>query len=112
MSQRIQVLLRQQVLELVKELSEETDLTLSKTVAQLVEEALEARGLYDSKYHRGKGKFKEEPRSMSDVIAGAVAHTGVRSQLVSRNTEPLDQTDLDLLTKLKKLKALEEAGLL
>lgn len=109
-TQRIQVLLKAQVLELVKELSEETGLTLSKTCAQLVEEALENRGVYDRQYHRGKQRA--EMKSMSDVIAGAVAHTGVRSQLVSRNTETLDPSDLDLLNKLKKLKALEEAGLL
>lgn len=44
-TQRIQVLLRPRALEVVKELSEQEDLTLSKTVAMLVNEALEARGV-------------------------------------------------------------------
>ena len=115
-TQRIQVLLRDQVHELVKDLSKETGLTLSKTCAMLVEEALETRGLYDTRLMRGKQKNKkveeEKPLGMADVIREAVAHSDKRSQLVSRNTETIDDSDLELLTKLKKLKALEEAGLL
>jgi hypothetical protein len=113
---RIQVLLRDQVNALVKELSDETGLTLSKTCAMLVEEALEARGLYDTRLLRGKQKQiqieDEKPLGMADIIREAVAHSDKRSQLVSRKTETIDDSDLELLTKLKKLKALEEAGLL
>ena len=107
------MLLRDQVHALVKGLSDETGLTLSKTCAMLVEEALEARGLYDTRLLRGKQRqIEEKPLGMADVIREAVAHSDKRSQLVSRNTQTIDDSDLELLTKLKKLKALEEAGLL
>jgi hypothetical protein len=108
MAQRIQVLLNPTVHDLVKELSEDMGLTLSKTVAQLVEEALEERGIYDIRQKRAVA----EKKGMGDMIREAVAHSDKRSQLVSRKTETIDDSDLELLTKLKKLKALEEAGLL
>ena len=46
---RVQVLFRPAVLEVLEQLSNEKGITLSKISAQLVEEALESKGLIDRK---------------------------------------------------------------
>lgn len=46
---RVQVLFRPAVLEVLEQLANEQGVTLSKISAQLVEEALESRGLVDRK---------------------------------------------------------------
>ena len=105
---RIQVLLRPNVYALVKQKSEESGVTLSKTVSQLVELALESEGSFDRKTQarpEAKGSF-------SDFVQATAAHSDKRSQLVARKTETIEPSDLDLLNKLKKLKALEEAGII
>jgi hypothetical protein len=98
-AQRIQVLLKPDVLDTVKDLTEELDLTLSKTCSFLIEEALEARGKYSTK------------RRTSSVIPDDLPKD-IRQTTVVKKTQPLEDSDLELLSKLKKLKALEEAGLL
>lgn len=109
-AQRIQVLLREEVTSIVKDLSSDSRLTLSKMVAVLVEEALEARGLYDPKAF--KRKRSDDKFSMSDVIREAAETAGRKVEVVARKTERLEDSDIELINKLKKLKALEEAGLL
>jgi hypothetical protein len=101
-AQRVQVLLKPKVLEIVKELSVELDLTLSKTVAMLVYEALETRGV----------KVKPSSSVLTDIkipstdplrfsVPDHIEHT-----TVTKKTEELDPEDLDLLKKIKTLKTL------
>ena len=97
---RIQVLLRPGVFSLVKQRSEEQGTTLSKTVSQLVELALEAEGLYDRKAQSSQAA---KNRSMGDFISQAAASG--REVEVIRKTEQLDQSDIELLNKIKALKA-------
>ena len=117
-AQRIQVLLKPEVLEVVKDLTEELDLTLSKTVSKLVEEALEARGTYSREQPR-KRKTVDNTASInrtdtlhSSVLTGIDLPQDIRQTTVTKKTQPLEDNDLELLTKLKKLQALEAAGLL
>jgi hypothetical protein len=91
-AQRIQCLLKPKVLDIVKQLSEELDLTLSKTVALLVYEALENRGV----------KVKPSSSVLTDI---KVPDT-VNKELITKKTEELDPEDLDLLKKIKTLKTL------
>ena len=94
-SQRVQVLLKPKALDIVKQLSEELDLTLSKTVSMLVYEALEARGV--------------KIRPSSSVLTDIQTPDNVTKTLVTKKTEELEDSDLELLRKLKLLK---NAGLL
>ena len=81
-TQRIQVLLRPRALEVVKELSEQEDLTLSKTVAMLVNEALEARGV--------------RVRTSSSVLEGIELPDNITKELVTKKTAQLETpTTLD-----------------
>jgi hypothetical protein len=90
-AQRIQVLLKPKVLDIVKELSVELDLTLSKTVAMLVYEALEARGV----------KVKPSSSVLTDIkVPDNIQHT-----TVTKKTTDIDPEDLELLQKLKALKS-------
>jgi hypothetical protein len=112
-TQRVQVLLKPEVLELVKQLSDGNGLSLSKQVSQLVLEALEARGLYSRAKRQG----------ISSFIAEAAAQSGMTSTVVAKKTEDLEPNDKRLLQTLmgldeadlgllQKLKALQTAGLL
>jgi hypothetical protein len=94
-AQRIQCLLKPRVLEIVKQLSEEMELTLSKTVALLVNEALE---------HRGH-TIRPQPSVMKDIVPT----DNVTQTIVTKKTEELEDSDLEMLRKLKLLK---NAGLL
>ena len=89
-AQRIQVLLKPKVLEIVKQLSTELDLTLSKTVALLCYEALEARGV------------KVKPSS--SILTDIKIPDNINNELITKKTEELDPEDLELLRKLKLLK--------
>jgi DUF1009 family protein len=93
-AQRIQVLLKPKVLEIVKELSVELDLTLSKTVAMLVYEALETRGV--------------KVRPSSSVLTDIKVPDNINKDLVTKKTEP-SPIDDDFL---KKIQILQELGLL
>lgn len=91
-SQRVQVLLKPTVLDIVKDLASEEDLTLSKTVALLVHEALEARGLYS------------RPKQRTHVPQPITIPDGATT--VARKVEPFIPEDQELLLKLKALKEL------
>jgi antitoxin component of RelBE/YafQ-DinJ toxin-antitoxin module len=135
-TQRVQVLLRPTVLEIVKDIGEQEDLTLSKTVSMLVEEALISRGLFDKRYKAGNREAvalqKEEQKLETELereeglerdaegyffrpeqVSGAPRTvSGKYVTLSAKKTTPLEPDEYDLLVKLKKLKALEEAGLI
>ena len=123
-TQRVQVLLRPTVLEIVKDIGEQEDLTLSKTVSMLVEEALISRGLFDKRYKAGNREAvalqKEEQKLETELereeglerdeegyffrpeeVSGSDKHV----TLVARKTQQIDEEDLELLKKLKALKA-------
>ena len=116
--QRVQVLLRPRVLEAIKELSAEEDLTLSKTCSMLVEEALISRGLFN-KTTRRKEREEAQPAGqmakdvveagLSHFLQQAVAGSDTHMTTVEKKTEAIDDEDLELL---KKLKALKSVGLL
>jgi DUF1009 family protein len=94
-AQRIQCLLKPKALDIVKKLSEELDLTLSKTVAMLVYEALEARGV------------KVKPSS--SVLTDIKTTDNFTKELVTKKTEPSPAINEDFL---KKIQMLQELGLL
>jgi hypothetical protein len=96
-AQRVQVLLKPAVLELVKQLSEAENLSLSKQVSQLVQEALEARGLYSRRVSRSRED------SVGDFLREAAVN---RNMTVTKKTTQLDPEDIELLQKLKSLKSL------
>ena len=103
-TQRIQVLLKPHLLEVVKTLSEEEDNTLSKTCAKLIEEALVARGISTAR--------KTTPPAPS-IMESVVVPEGITKTVVEKktselsgNNSPLDVNDLELLHKLKALKEL------
>jgi DUF1009 family protein len=91
-AQRIQCLLKPKVLEIVKQLSDELDLTLSKTVALLVYEALEARGI----------KVKPSSSILSDIEL----KDNITKELVTKKSEPLPAIDEDFLKKIQMLQSL------
>jgi hypothetical protein len=101
-SQRVQVLLKPKALDIVKQLSEELDLTLSKTVAMLVYEALETRGV--------------KVRPSSSVLTDIPIPDNVTKELVTKKSEPQSPTNAGLPAIdedfLKKIKMLQELGLL
>ena len=103
-SPRVQVLLRPDVYEIVKELSEEENITLSKVCGLLVEQALVNRGLWDKK-RRIKPSMDPDAKSLHRLD---VFETKVPEPKDPEPTE-LDPEDLKLI---KKIKALREAGLL
>jgi DUF1009 family protein len=90
-AQRVQVLLKPKVLDIVKELGKELDLTLSKTVAMLVYEALETRGV--------------KVRPSSSVLTDIQVPEHIKQTTVTAKTTELDPEDLELLQKLKALKS-------
>ena len=127
-TKRIQVLLRPRVLEVVEDLSEKEDFTLSKTVSMLVEEALISRGLFDKGYRTGNREAlalqKEEQKLQTELEREEglerdedgyffrpeeVSGLGKHVTLVAKKTQAIDDEDLALL---KKIKALKDVGLL
>ena len=103
-SPRVQVLLRPDVYEIVKELSEEENITLSKVCGLLVEQALVNRGLWDKK-RKIKPSMSPDAKSLHRLD---VLDTKLDTPKDPEPTE-LDPDDLKLL---KKIKALKEAGIL
>jgi hypothetical protein len=93
-TQRVQVLLKPRVLEIVKELSQDQELTLSKTVALLVNEALEARG------------YSTKPTPKPSVLKDIKIPDNVTQELVTKKTEPLPAIDEDFLKKIQMLQSL------
>ena len=103
-SPRVQVLLRPDVFDIVKDLSDEENITLSKVCGYLIEQALVNRGLWDKK-RRIKLTDTPEAKSLHKTELFDAAIPDVPKD---PNTE-LEPDDLKLLMKLK---ALKQAGLL
>lgn len=95
--QRIQVLLRPKVLELVKDLAAEEGLTNSKMVAQLVEEALANRGTFD--------------KGSTSSAANATDSVDLKATLLSKVSESAEAFDEDDLKLLKKIQMMKKLGL-
>lgn len=119
-SKRIQVMLRPEVYEIVKELAEEDNLSDSKTISILVEQALVERSLWDSRTRQRMPKevtddphFKSVNRTdiLADLPEGVQVETvmtkNTNQQPQSEPTIELDDELLALAKKLKALKALE-----
>ena len=90
---RVQVLLNPDLLEVVKQLSEEKGLSMGKTVALLAQEACMSRGLFSPGQE-----------------LGTPTHT---TEVVMKKTQPPQETDTSELTSedmklLKMLKVLKE----
>ena len=98
-AKRIQCLLRPDVLKLVETISEEENLSASKVVSMLVEEALETRGVVN----KSKGK-----KTLPSVFEETLGKEGVQAQVVASKADLSDE-DLVLLQKIKMIK---EIGLL
>ena len=126
---RCQVLLKEKALEEVEKISEQTGLSLSKVISLLTEEALLIR----------KGDLAQSEQDEPPTSAGTVAPDNgpqrgfsefygmnkgflKKDYLRKKANEHLEQCvepsvnlsddDIELLGKLKKLKALEEAGII
>ena len=124
---RCQVLLKEKALEEVEKISEQTGLSLSKVISLLTEEALLIR----------KGDLAQSGQEEPPTSAGTVAPDNgpqrgfsefygttylKKDYLRKKANEHLEQCvepsvnlsddDIELLGKLKKLKALEEAGII
>jgi hypothetical protein len=122
---RVQVLMRPKVLELVKVLAEEENLTLSKVCSQLVEAGLIAKGIIDP---TPTSLMLREPKTPPPQLRQVEreASPSVRSILgvdvpyassanaakadnynmtTTRKTTDLSTEDLELLQKLKALKS-------
>ena len=113
-AQRVQVLLRPKVLDLVKVLSEEENLTLSKVCSHLIEAGLIAKGVLDPKSPPPQLKQVEKEASPSvRSILGVDVPENLHATTVTKRTVPdndlLSPDDLELL---RKLKALKSVGLL
>jgi hypothetical protein len=124
-TQRVQVLLRPKVLDLVKVLAEEESLTLSKVCSQLVEAGLIAKGLIDPKAPPKLLREVEKeaspsvrsilgvdvPYASSANASSANATEANAAEAVNYNmtttkrTTDLSTEDLELLQKLKALKS-------
>ena len=104
-AQRVQVLLRPKVLDLVKVISEEENLTLSKVCSQLIEAGLLAKGVLDPK--SPPPQLREVAREASPAtrsILGVDVPDNYNMTTTKRTTD-LDPSDLELLQKLKALKS-------
>jgi hypothetical protein len=102
---RVQVLMRPKVLELVKVLAEEENLTLSKVCSQLIEAGLIAKGIIDPK--APPPQLREVVREVSPStrsVLGVDVPDNYTMTTTKRTTD-LDQSDLELLQKLKALKS-------
>ena len=104
-AQRVQVLLRPKVLELVKVLAEEENLTLSKVCSHLIEAGLIAKGVLDPKSPPPQLRQVEREASPSVRSILGVDVPDNYNMTTTRKTTDLDQSDLDLLHKLKALKS-------
>lgn len=109
--QRVQVLLRPKILELVKILSEEENLSLSKACSILVEAGLIAKGMIDPKAPPKLLREVEKEASPSTRSVLGVDVPQDRHTTVTKKTSDLDLTTEDL-ELLQKIKALKSVGLL
>jgi hypothetical protein len=104
-AQRVQVLLRPKVLDLVKVLAEEENLTLSKVCSQLIEAGLIAKGIIDPK---APPKLLREVEKEASPSVRAVLGVDVPdnyNMTTTKRTTDLSTEDLELLQKLKALKS-------
>ena len=117
-SKRVQVLLKPRVTEIIEQISEEENLSLSKICSLLIEEALITRGAF-SKTSTIREVLPPTPErdslmkrdSLAIAAAEAAEKAGRQHETVMKKTEPMDG-DEETLRLLKKFKALQDAGLL
>ena len=110
-------MLRPEVYEIVNDLAEQDNITLSKTCGILVEAALAQRSLWDATTRkRIKPEMLDDPHyksvTKSDILD--VVPEGRKTELVTKKAEPLTKdTELDpeLLALAKKLQALKSLDL-
>ena len=103
---RCQVLLKEKVLEEVEKISEETGVSLSKVISALTEEALLNRGVL------GADNSGASKTSFSEFYKEQIDKSNKQLVEAINETPELTDGDIELLGKLKKLKALEEAGII
>ena len=103
--QRVQVLLRPKILELVKILSEEENLSLSKACSILVEAGLIAKGMIDPKAPPKLLREVEKEASPSVRSVLGVDVPDNYNMTTTKRTTDIDQSDLELLQKIKALKS-------
>lgn len=116
-SKRVQVMLRPEVYEIVNDLAEQDNITLSKTCGILVEAALAQRSLWDATTRkRIKPEMTQDPHYRSvnktDILDSVPENR--TTELVTKKAEPLtNDTELDpeLLALAKKLQALKSLDL-
>lgn len=115
-------MLRPEVYEIVSDLAEADNISVSKTAGILVEAALANRSLWDQKTRK-----RIKPEMMKDASFSSVTRAdmldglpeNVSAELVQKSTVPATKTeepepelDAELLTLAKKLQALKQLDLL
>lgn len=98
------MLLRPEVLELVEAIAEQDNLSNSKVVALLAEEALVNRGLFQKNQIQPTTSKKRASSKLEDSVLDMAADKNLEVTAVSKRTEDLNPEDLALLKKIKLLK--------